>query len=430
MQRFFYLSILVFLTNTFAVAQDIQEIALGAGYTKQSFVNLSAGTEATVNNTAWDLGFTVYGQQDAGVFVNESAGTSAGVPQAQVELYDAQTTDFATQPVPTSLTTRLYNTETSWAYGAFNEGRVTTNPFDYGWGVYSTASNQVVGTKVFVVKLRTGSYVKFQIVSLGANGYTFKYANLDGTNEITKTINKADFAGKTLAYFNFATATTVAVEPANGFDLMYCRYSTPYLDPSTGQYVPYTVAGILHARGVKTAKALNITPATVAYSTFQDSLKTAPNTIGFDWKAFDGAGWVLDQNRVYFVKTTTNRVWKLQFIDFEGSSTGKAIVEKTDLGIFTAVENQSVAGLQTLVYPNRVSTDFNIALDATNTTNLQNATISVVDMQGRIVLNQNIAVQNGFQVLNIAANGFAAGVYNIQLVTENANVPLGRIVKM
>jgi hypothetical protein len=428
MQRFFYLSIVVFLANTFATAQTIQEVSLGAGYQKQSFVSLSAGTEATVSNTAWDLGFTVYGQQDGGIFVNESAGSSMGVPQAQVELYDAQTTDFAAQPVPAALTARSYNAETSWAYGAFNEARVATNPFDYGWGVYSTASNQVLGTKVFVLKLRTGSYIKLQVVSLGANGYTFKYANLDGTNEITKTINKADFAGKTLAYFNFATANTVAVEPANGFDLMYCRYSTPYLDPSTGQYVPYTVAGILHARGIKTAKAVNITPATVSYNTFQDSLKTAPNTIGFDWKTFDGAGWVLDQNRVYFLKTTANRVWKLQFIDFEGSSTGKAIFEKTDLGIFTAIENPVLSGLEALVYPNKVENDFNIALDATS--NLKNATIMLVDMQGRVVLNQNIAVQNGFQVFNIAANGFAAGTYSVQLVTENTSIHLGKIVKL
>jgi Secretion system C-terminal sorting domain len=351
-----------------------------------------------------------------------------GAPQAQVEVYDAQTTDFATQPDPATLTSRLYNSEKSWSYGAFNESRVATNPFDYGWGVYSTASNTVVGSKVFVVKLRTGSYIKLQIVSLAVGGYTFKYANLNGTNEITKVINKADFAGKTFAYFSFAAANTVSVEPTTGFDMMYCRYSTPYPDPSTGQLVPYTVAGILHARGVKTAKALNITPATVSYNSFKDSLKTEPNTIGFDWKAFDGAGWILDQNRVYFLKTTANRVWKLQFIDFEGSSTGKAIMEKTDLGIFTAVENTVFAGLETLIYPNKVANDFNIALDANS--GIKNATITVVDMQGRTVLNQNIAVQNGFQVFNIAADTFAAGAYSVQLIGENTVIHLGKIVKL
>ena len=61
-----------------AQSQTVQEIATGAGYQKQSFISLSAGTEKLVNNTAWDIAFTVFGQQDAGVFVNESSGSSMG----------------------------------------------------------------------------------------------------------------------------------------------------------------------------------------------------------------------------------------------------------------------------------------------------------------------------------------------------------------
>ena len=71
-------------------AQTFQQISTGAGYLRQSYVNLASGTEKQVLNTAWDIAFTVYGQQDGGIFINESAGSSMGQPQAAVELYDAR----------------------------------------------------------------------------------------------------------------------------------------------------------------------------------------------------------------------------------------------------------------------------------------------------------------------------------------------------
>ena len=91
-------------------AQTIQEIATGAGYQKQSFVHLATGAEKQVNNTAWDIAFTVFGQQDAGVFVNESSGTSMGQSLAATEVYYALTDNFDDPIDPTSLTDfQLFN---------------------------------------------------------------------------------------------------------------------------------------------------------------------------------------------------------------------------------------------------------------------------------------------------------------------------------
>ncbi len=105
-----------------ASAQTIQEIQTGAGYRKQSYINLSAGSEKVVENTSWDIAFTVTGVQDAGIFVNESAGSSMGTPLPQTELYDAQTSNFSEQPDPAAIVDfRLYNSEKNWENGAFNE---------------------------------------------------------------------------------------------------------------------------------------------------------------------------------------------------------------------------------------------------------------------------------------------------------------------
>jgi hypothetical protein len=411
-------------------AQVIQEIATGAGYQKQSFVSLSAGTEKQVTANTWDIAFTVYGQQDAGVFVNESAGTSMGQPQAAIEVYDALTDNFADQPDPGSLTAfRLFNSEKGWFYGAFNEVRDPANQLDYGWGQYSPPTNQVVGSAVYILKLRNGQFKKIKIMSLAGSTYTFKYANLDGTDEQTKTVNKADHAGKTLAYFSLTTGATADVEPATGgFDLLYSRYNTPLYDPGSMGFIPYNVTGILHGRGSKVAEADGVNPATVQYADWKDSLRSELDVIGYDWKEFSGTGWTMDVDRVFFLKTANNRVWKLQFIDFEGSTTGKSILEKTDLGIISAVQEPAALGMEVLAYPNPVADQLHVTLDIPAEL-AQHGRLQVTDMQGRVVLNQSVTLHTGFQVLGLDAHTWAAGTYALNLQLPAQRVHLGKISK-
>jgi hypothetical protein len=420
---------LAFFANV-AYSQTIQEIATGAGYQKQSFVNLATGTEKLVANSAWDIAFSVYGQQDAAIFVNESSGTSMGNALPQVELYDALTENFDDQPDPTVVADfRLYNSEKSWSYGAFNERRDTLDAFDYGWGTYNFQTNQVVGNAVYVVKLVNGQYRKLKIESLSGTTYTFKYANLDGTGLQTKTINKTDHAGKTLAYFSLTTGTTADVEPASGgFDMMYCRYITQLFDPGTMEYISYNVTGILNGPGVTAVKADGVNPTTVLYANYQQQLQSNLDVIGHDWKAFSGTAWSVDADRVFFLKSANSRVWKLHFIDFEGSTTGKAVFEKTDLGIISAVNDPAALGLKVLTYPNPVQSELSVALDIP--ANLaQDAQIQLVDMQGRLVAVEAVALKEGFQVFQMPAATWAPGVHALQLVLPAAQINLGKVIK-
>ncbi|MBC7777298.1 MAG: T9SS type A sorting domain-containing protein [Phycisphaerae bacterium] len=412
-------------------AQTVQKISTAAGYQKQSYVNLSAGTEKQVANTAWDIAFTVYGQQDAGVFANESSGSSMGAPLPLVEIYDALTDNFNDQPDPAGLLDYpLFNKEKTWAYGAFNERRDPDNALDFGWGAYNPPTAEVIGNWVYVVKLRSGDYRKIKIESLIGGVYTFRYAHLDGTNEVVKTINKADHAGKTLAYFNLETNSVVDVEPASGgFDLLYCRYITELLDPGTMEYILYYVTGVLTGPGGKVAEADGVDPVTVAYADYQDSLHTALDVIGHDWKYFSGTAWSLDADRVFFLKTANDRVWKLQFIGFEGSTTGAAVLEKTDLGIISAVQDPAALGLGVTTYPNPVQEQLSVLLDIPATL-AQNAQLQVMDLQGRIVLDQSFVLKEGFQVLQLSATSFASGMYVLKLQLPEQTVNLGKIVKL
>ncbi len=416
--------------STAVFAQTTQDISTGTGYQKQSYVNLSAGTEKQVTNTAWDIAFSV-APGDFGVFINESSGSSMGNPLPLVEVYDALTENFSEQPDPSFVVDfQLLNSEKSWLLGAFNERRFPDDALDYGWGTYNPQTGEVLGTAVYVLKLRNGQYRKIRIESLINGVFTFKYANLDGTNELTKTINKADHADKTLAYVSLETGATVNVEPASGgFDLFYGRYIAQLLDPGTGEFISYYVTGILSGPGTKVAEADGVDPVTVAYADYKDSLRTELDVIGHDWKYFNLTSWSLDADRVFFLKTNYDRVWKLRFIDFGGSIDGTTTLEKTDLGIISAVQDPAAAGMKAAVYPNPVADQLTVSLDIPVAL-AQHGQLQLFDLQGKEVLRQSVDLTEGFQVILLPATGLAGGLYQLKLQLSEQVIGLGTVVKM
>ncbi len=413
MQKFLLSISLLFAANA-AFSQTIQEISTGAGYKKQAFVNLKTGLQTSVADNGWDIAFSTQGQQDAGIFLNESSGSSMGVALARVEAWSsfASWADVLDPADPTL--TEILNDEQSWQMGAFNAD-ANLAQYNFGWGAYNPGTHAVEGTKVFVLKLRDGSYRKLQIQSLVGTTYTFRYANLDGTGEATKTVNKADHTGKTLAYFSLATGATTDVEPATGWDIEFCRYVTTLWDPGTSTYIHYNVTGILSGKGVTVAKVLGIDPATVQFNPAQDTLKTCLDEIGHDWKTFNTT-WSVDDTRVYFLKAADGHLWKLHFIDFEGSTTGTAVLEKTDLGLISATENLGngmAAGLS--VFPNPARAEANVVVELPSTFNSQAAQLTLLDASGRAVFAKNLNLNVGLNGFELPLSGIPAGAYFLTL---------------
>jgi Secretion system C-terminal sorting domain/HmuY protein len=403
------------ISATVAQTPVISQISSGAGYQQQSFYSLTTDKAVNNSNTAWDIAFSVYGQQDAGIFVNEAGGSSMGVTLPVVELYKAPTNVFADAIKEADIKDRLYNDEQSWAYGAFNSERSLTNPFDYGWATYNTANNVVEGKKVFAIKLRDGKFRKLEIQNLTATKYTFRYANLDGTGEKTATVDKKDFAGKsTLAYFSFASATTVTVEPSS-FDFLFTRYSS-VVDQNGSGPTPYVVLGILTARGITVAKAEGVDTKTVKAANYTNSYKKNIDVVGHDWKTFNlnANKWELPTDRAYFVKQADGTIWKIVFLDFEGSATGTATFEKTNLGKFTSINNIA-SSIQYNVFPTVVKEEVSVAFTTAQEEAIQ---VSIIDMNGRIVSNNKLQTTTGFQVYSMDTNNLESGTYIVRIQTK------------
>ncbi|MCH2022536.1 MAG: T9SS type A sorting domain-containing protein [Saprospiraceae bacterium] len=386
-------------------AQTTHNISMGSSYSNGQFYNLNTDITTSFQHSNWDIAFSVHGTTDAGIFINEGASYSGTPPK----LYLIPNKTFNDNITNNDLGDELKNAEIDWSNGAFNSIKVSTNPFDYGWGAYNMTNHSISGTALFAIELSSGSYKKIIVDSLINGTYYFQYADFDNSNLQQKTISKSNFTNQTLAYFSFATNNTVNIEPATGWDWLLTRYET--LIDYNGTPTPYNVGGIITNKDVEVVMADNINPATVDpanYTTSNDNL----TLIGHDWKDYSfGAGWIVDTDRVYFVKTTDNTLYKIQFIDFQGSSTGTGTFQKTNLGtVSPIIELNNVSPIASYnVFPNPANNILNLTFELKDYTS--KIEIKISDILGRTHINQEITGKNGLNGIEININDLIPGNY-------------------
>lgn len=383
-------------------------ISVGANYANQTFYRFHDGTGTSVANTSWDIAFGA-GLADAGIFVNEAVASSMSAPLPEVELYLTSAGDFSN--VDTNGMTRIYNPEISWDAGAFNAVKDDADPFDLGWGSYDPLTHVITGTRIFCIKLRNGSYLKLQIESLADETYSFRYGNLDNSNEATAAIVKADYADKNLIYFSFESESVLDLEPAH-WDLLFCRYYSP-LDAG-GEILEYLVTGVLSNEGVQVAQADGVDPFNANPDDYADQYSTELTVIGNDWKSFDLGTfqWVLPTDRAYFVQTPENELWRVIMVDFTGSSLGETTLSKTLLGEVGTTE-AGVLQAKLHVFPNPAVDQVQVALDAPGT--YDEAQIRVINQLGQPVWEGRSRLDEGLNVKTLQLGHLPAGYYQLLL---------------
>jgi Secretion system C-terminal sorting domain len=194
----------------------------------------------------------------------------------------------------------------------------------YGWGYYDINAHILYASAIFVLKYPDATYKKFKIDQYSA-GYTISYATWDATTSTwgattTTTIPNSTGTGYTYNFFSFATNSVVASIPADThWDFVFTKYTADYYGDGS---LMYPVTGVLQQYTTKVAKSSEGTiPAASAYS-------TKMNTIGYDWKTFNGTAYTLADTK-YFVKSSDSIVYKVWFTAFEGSSTGNVSFKYT-----------------------------------------------------------------------------------------------------
>ena len=294
------------------------------GSNNEVYYSMSTGTKISVNRKQWDIAFRA-NRQSASILTNDAAG---------VELYTYKTA--AISGWATVDTAGLYswknmaNSTTDWEEGAFC--RHQKGHPDYGWGKYNSVTHDVVGDSLFIIKLADGSLRKIWIVKKISvdNVFEFRYANIDGTNEVTVSLDCNAYTTKNFVGYSLTSNAITDFEPvaSTQWDLLFTKYMYTYPagGPNAGAQQPVT--GVLSNYKVKVKKYENVTSDFMI--TGPQVMDSTRSPIGSDWKTYDYANnvYIIDESTAYFVQDRAGKINKLVFKGFTGGSTGRCIFQK------------------------------------------------------------------------------------------------------
>ena len=407
------LHIAAFLAVGFSTtAQETVELSMGANYENEVYLKLANEAQNTYAANSWDIAFLRNSPQNIGIRVNDGIGIQ--VFEAADDPAEWNNINVANE----SSWTALYNDDTNWDNGAFMQGSAS-----YGWGEYNPVTHHVEGTIIFVLKYADGTYRKF-INEDFFGGYTFKFATWDGNDwvdEKTVTVDNNDNPANRYNYYSLQNDETVIAEPAVGdWDMVFRKYVT---DLGGGTY--YNVTGVLHNPNVTVAQNEELDgegdPNGLSYS--EDI-----NTIGYDWKSFDGSGYTVNSDMAYYVKYDESTIYRLVFTEFDGASTGNIELDYQDvsglLGFEDVTEDISFG-----MYPNPTTNgQVSIVYDVANTASAKN-TIEVFAINGAKVYSETMSSTSGFYNKTLDLSALQSGVYMVNVTSGKNTITKKLILK-
>jgi len=403
----FSLASLMMLSATATAQQQVEgEVTMGPSYVNHVFYNLETQTEQAVAYDLWDIAFFRNGLMDYGIKINEAKDWEL-FEVGEITTYDNISIDDADS------WTQLYNPSTDYTKGAFDQAS-DNSQYAAGWGYYNTETHHIIGSRAFVLQNGDDAYVKIKIDDY-FGGYTFTYAEWDGTawgEDVEKTIANGD-ADSYYNYYAFDTQDVVTVEPGKEtWDLLFAKYTDTYYhgENTTPNQV---VTGVLANPNIKIAKTTEDEASTT-------DLSEDMNVIGVaDWKFLNESyAWEVDSDINYFIKRNDeDTVYKINFTEFEGSSTG-VIRFMIDNEATLDVE-QVAEGVSFNVYPNPTTDKrIQVVYDITATNAAQNQ-ITIYALNGAIVYQSGAESQTGFYTQTLDLSQLTAGVYILEFKSGN-----------
>lgn len=410
MKRTLLILFTILLSASGLSAQEITvNTSLGASYANQVYYKLSTETETSFAADSWDIAFLRTSAFDIGIRVN----SNIEVFEAASSAADWNTIDVANE----GTWTQLYNSDTNWGLGAFDQGSAT-----YGWGEYNPSNHHVVGSIIFVLKYADGTYRKF-INEDFYGGYSIKYATWDANTstwsaDVTATISNSSNPDNIYNYYSLVNEAEVVAEPADtDWDFVF----TKYIDLG----IVYPVTGVLHSADVTVAQ--NEEPSGMPANptlTYSEDI----NVIGYDWKTFNMStfSYDVDNTQAYYVKYADGTVYRVYFTAFTGSSTGDLSFNfenvTASLGINDINENVSFG-----LYPNpSIDKKINLVYDVNAFTNNQ---VAIYSVTGKKVYQTTLSNNTGFYNKTLDLSSLASGMYVLQFTSDNSSVSKKIILK-
>ena len=279
-----------------------------------------------------------------------------------------------------------------------------------GWGVLNPQNNYwTFGDSLYLIKLADNSYKKLWIVSLKSGVWEFKYANVDGTNELTITFNKNSYPNRNFIYFSLLNNQLIDREPDNTtWELTFTKH-IDYISPP-GTYV--SVSSVFSNVNVWSAKAHLADFNTANTATSPHTAYTLNiNNIGREWKKYSSAnGWEVYDTIAYFVHNyDSTKLFRIVFTGFGGMANGDTYFDIEEIISTTIAEN--LTNISFDFYPNPAKENINILI----TNDIENTQLNLIDINGKTVKSTLLR----YNTNQLYVGDIPKGIYFIQLVTQN-----------
>lgn len=400
----------------------IDTVLMGSGYNNEVYYSMSAGNRGAVNRKQWDIAFRA-SRMSASILTNDACNNN-GIGLSGVELYaypKADTSGWASVDTTGILAwKKLVNSTTDWETGAFCQNQ-KGHP-DYGWGKYNTASHDVVGDSLFIIRLRDGSYRKLWIMRKysSENKTEIRYANLDGSGDTRASVDCNAQADKNFVGYSITTNAEVAFEPVPSaqWDILFAKYMYTYPDGTL-----YPVTGVLSNYGVKVNKFEHVAPD---YRMFDlQAMDSTRSPIGWEWKSLDASFiYHVQDSLAFFVQDKVGNIHKLVFTDFGGSTTGRIVLNKEMISA-AGIDETGKSNLNAAIYPNPVNGTMNLVI---NPGSSKMALVTMHDMSGRTVsTNEYNLPAEVLSTLRIPVSDVPSGIYIVK-IQVGANVISRKVI--
>jgi len=401
--------------STFAQSVITDSVSMGKDYMNQVWYSLSDDEQGTQARNNWDIAFRANRPDQPTIMVNHTGGSNITrnfwiYPKgARANWTSVDTTGLSTWPP-------LYNMETQWK-GAMGRYIDPTNKYDFGWGIKDAGTYYIVGDSIYIIRTQSGAYKKLLIDQLAGSLYKFTYANIDGSDAASSSVNIASYASKNFIYFNLSTKTEADREPpAANWDMVFGQYATAdFIATAPG----FLVNGVLVNEGVSVAKAAVAPAARATYKEFgAHVLNPEINGIGYNWKS---STHVLNDSFVYFIRRKSGEVWKLVFTGWTSGLIDKATSTFTKQMLVTASVRPGQKNTATFsVVPNPASNGAEMVYNLDPPAG-DDAFISVSDLTGRTLRTIPLQSAAGFYRQSLPVEGLPAGTYLVRLTTADGS---------
>jgi len=311
--------ILVFLAATSCFKEDIKleapkpgdvetmTIEIGYPYLNQVYYNCKDNKIVSTNTKYdWHLGFET-GENGYHIKVNTAKGIFVS-NQGNVA-FDAITS-------ATGLT---------WQWDA-SSGNLDSLAID-NW--YNTTT-ELATNNLYIIDLQSDKdghslgYKKIKFENVTGTNYTFSYADLDGSNFNSFTLEKDNALN--FVSFTFANGGEIKnIEPPKDqWDLCFTNYQHFF----SNLPLPFVITGVFSNKyaGIKIAENNDNKFASIQLSdTLTEEFTAYQDEIGYDWKIRNNAdnSFTIDGNKSFILKDQNGLFYKIRFVDFYNETGSK-----------------------------------------------------------------------------------------------------------